>query len=313
ILEAFDGYWGGRPAFRRLQYRVVPEATTRTVEIQSGNVDMITEVAFADVAALRQDPKLYVAPVPPNGFNYLGLNLEHPVLAKLEVREAIAYAIDRDAINKAVYYGLASKATGPVIPTSWGYEPAVTTYDYDPAKAKQLLASAGVGSGLKFQMMSNTSQEHAQLGTILKQYLGEIGIQVEQNPQEQSVFVQQVVKGDVGDMVLAFGWGQQMDPSQHVFRQFLSANQPPRGYNFVHFVDDEVDRLLTDANTTMDRAKRKGALTQIQKILADKLPYVSLFNIPEVWAVNQRAANVTAPAPMDRRFLELAMKASKRS
>src|SRR5262249_25018251 len=68
ILEAFDGYWGGRPAFRRLQYRIVPEATTRTVEIQSGNVDMITEVAFADVATLQQDPKLYVAPVPPNGF-----------------------------------------------------------------------------------------------------------------------------------------------------------------------------------------------------------------------------------------------------
>jgi len=312
VLEAFDGYWGGRPAFRRLRLRVVPEATTRTVEIQSGNADIATAIAFSDVTVLMRDPKVYMVQVPPNGFTYLGLNLQNPALADVKVRQAIAYAIDRDAINAAVYNGLAAKATGPVIPTSWGYEPHVTVYAYDPTRSRQLLAAAGHGGGLKFALTFPNSEEYTQVGTILKQQLAAVGIAVDLNPQEYTVMVSQVIKGQIGDILLGFGWGQQMDPEQHMYRQFLSENQPPKGYNFVHYSNPEVDRLLIAANSTLVTSRRKAALSQAQKIVATDLPYVFLFNVPEYWAVSQRVARVTAPAPMDRRYLEFAMRAQKR-
>jgi peptide/nickel transport system substrate-binding protein len=313
VLDAFDDFWGGRPAFRRLQYRIVPDATTRTVEVQSGNADMATEVAFSDVSAVMRDPKLYTVQVPPNGFNYLGLNLQNPVLADLKVRQAIAYAIDRDAINKAVYYGLAQKAVSPVIPTSWGFDPHVTVYNYDQGKAKQLLTEAGRAKGVTVKLTCPNSQEYTQIGTILKQQLGAVGIDVDLAPQEFTVLVSQVIKGQIGDLLLGFGWGQQMDPEQHMYRQFLSTNEPPHGYNFVRYSNAELDKVLTDANSTLDTSRRKALLGRAQQILTRDLPYIYLFNVPEYWAISARVTGITAPAPMDRRFLQLAMRAKRAS
>jgi len=311
VLAAFDDYWVGRPAFGSIRQRVVPEATTRTVEIQSGDVDLATEVSFADVAALRKDAKLYVVEVPPNGFNYIGLNLQNRALADVRVRQAIAHAIDRDGINQAVYYGLATKALGPVIPTSWGFERHVTIYEYDPAKAKALLGSAGYGGGVKLRLTFPNFQEDMQLGTIIKQQLAAIGIDVDLNPQEYPLLKNLELQGQVGDMLMGMGWGEQLDPEQHMYRQFLSANQPPKGLNFVHYLNPRLDDLLNQANSTVDVARRKTLLSQAQKIVTADVPYVFLFNVPEYWAVSKRVNGVAAPAPMDRRFVDPAMKAQK--
>jgi len=309
VLEAFGDYWGGVPAFETLTFHVIPEDTTRTIEIQSGNVDIATTIAFSDISTIKQDPNLYTIEVAPNGFSYIGLNMQNPILADLRVRQAIAYAIDRDAINAAVYDGLCTKAIGPVIPSSWGYDKDVTVYDYDPVKSKQLLAAAGHSQGLSFKMTSLNTQEFTEIATILTQELGKIGIHLQVTLLEQTVLTQQVLKGVIGDLILGFGWGEQMDPLQHMYRQFLSANQPPHGYNFVHYTNPELDKALIGANTTIDITQRKKYLDQAQQIITANVPYVFLFNEPEFWAVSKHVANVTAPPPMDRQFLDLAMKA----
>jgi peptide/nickel transport system substrate-binding protein len=145
----------------------------------------------------------------------------------------------------------------------------------------------------------------------MKQQLGAIGINVDLNPQEFTVLVSQVIKGQMGDLLLGFGWGQQMDPEQHMYRQFLSTNEPPHGYNFVHYNNAELDKALNDANSTLDTGRRKALLSRAQEILTRDIPYIYLFNVPEYWAISTRVAGVTAPAPMDRRFLQLAMRAKR--
>ncbi|HCG00671.1 MAG TPA: hypothetical protein DEV93_09025 [Chloroflexi bacterium] len=308
VIKAFDGYWAGKPAFRKITFRVIPEATTRTVEIQSGNSDMATVVSFADVGTLKADPKINVVQVAPNGFSYVGFNLQVAALSDVKVRQAIAYAIDRKAINAAVYSGRAQLATGPVIPNSWGYNKNVAVYNYDTSKAKQLLSQAGAASGLKLTLTTWTDQAFSQIATIIKQQLGAVGIDVTINTQEYTVLVSNVLKGIYGDMLLGFGWGQQLDPEQHMLRQFFSANQPPHGYNFVHYSNPTLDSLLTQANMTTDQTKRKPLLNQAQSILANDLPYAFLFNVPEYWAVSKGLQNVAAPPPMDRQYLELGTK-----
>lgn len=313
ILEAFDSYWGGTPAFAKLEYRVIPEATTRTVEIQSGDVDMATTISYSDISTLKQNSQLYVVEVPPSDFTYLGLNLKNPALADVRIRQAIAYAIDKSVINKSVYYGLAKNAIGPVLPSSWGFDPDVTVYNFDLAKAKQLLAAAGHSHDLKLKIMFPNTQTYTQTATILQQQLGDAGIKLDLNPQENTVVVSEgLVKGNYGDILLE-GWGEQMDPEQHMYRQFLSSHQPPNGYNFVHYSNPTVDKLLTQANAEMDQSKRKQLLFQAQKLIVADAPYIFLFNETEYWTVNKRISNVTAPPPMDRQFLELALHAHGKS
>jgi peptide/nickel transport system substrate-binding protein len=311
VLEAFEEYWGGMPAFRQITIRVVPEDTTRTVEVQTGNVDMATTMPLPDVEMLRSDSNLYVVEVAPNGYSYFGFDLRKPVLADLRVRQALAHAIDRDLINEAVYAGLGAKAIGPVVPSSWGFEPELTTYDYDPDLSMQLLAEAGHGEGLQLTMTSSNLPEHTQIATIMTEQLSDIGVQLEVTSVEFTVFTERVLAGEYGDIVLMFGWGQQMDPLQHMYRQFYSPNQPPNGYNFVFYENPEVDALLEEANTNTDVEARREAISAAQKILADELPYVFLFNVPSFWAVRNEVQNVTAPPPMDRQYIELAMHADR--
>lgn len=311
VLEAFEEYWGGMPAFRQIRIRVVPEDTTRTVEVQTGNVDMATVMPLPDIEMLRSDPSLYVVEVAPSGYSYFGFDLRKPAVSDLRVRQALAHALDRDLINEAVYAGLASNAIGPVVPSSWGFEPELTTYDYDPERSRQLLAEAGHVEGLQLTMTSSNQPEHTQIATIMVEQLGEIGVQLEVTSLEFTVFTERVLAGEYGDIVLAFGWGQQMDPLQHMYRQFYSPNQPPNGYNFVYYTNEEVDALLEEANTNTDVDARKVSISEAQKILTEELPYVFLFNVPAFWAVRQEVQNVTAPPPMDRQFLELAMYADR--
>ena len=311
VLEAFEEYWGGMPAFRQIRIRVIPEDTTRTVEVQTGNVDMATTMPLPDVEMLRSDANLYVVEVAPNGYSYFGFDMRNEVLADLRVRQALAHAVDRDLINEAVYAGLGRNATGPVVPSSWGYEPDVMTYDYDPELSRQLLAEAGHGDGLQLSMMSSNLPEHTQIATILVEQFADVGVQLDVTSNEFTVFTEQVLAGEYGDIILAFGWGQQMDPLQHMYRQFYSPNQPPNGYNFVFYTNEELDALLVEANTNTDVEARRAALSEAQKILAQELPYVYLFNVPTFWAVRQEVQNVTAPPPMDRQYIELAMYADR--
>ena len=164
------------------------------------------------------------------------------------------------------------KATGPVIPTSWGYESHVTVYTYDPVRSKQLLAAAGHGAGLKFTLTFPNMQEFEQMGTILKEQLAAVGIAVDLNQQEYTVLVSQVIKGQMGDILLGIGW-LQMDPEEHKRHGHQNkTNQPPNGYNFVHYANPQVDKVVYGGESTLATSQRKSALSQVEKNLGRRSP-----------------------------------------
>ena len=140
VLAPFADYWEGAPANQGVVLKVVPDDTMRGLELRKGTVDLVVNDLSPDVVwELRAEGRLREVTAPGSDYAYVGLNLKHPVLAQADVRRAIGFAIDRDAIVKHLRRGLATTAVGIVPPMSWAYERDVFEFRHDPEEARRLL------------------------------------------------------------------------------------------------------------------------------------------------------------------------------
>lgn len=144
VLTAFDRYFGGAPKNRQVVLKVIPDDTMRGLELRKGTIDLVVNDLSPDIVwQFREEGRLPVITGPGTDYAYIGLNLRSPVLSHRDVRKAIGFAIDRDAIVKYLRRGFATTAVGIVPPMSWAFEPDVFTFRYDPAEARRLLDQAG--------------------------------------------------------------------------------------------------------------------------------------------------------------------------
>src|SRR5204863_5350805 len=143
-LTAFDRYFAGRPHNDGVVLKVIPDDTMRGLEIRKGSVDIIVNDLSPDIVwQLQREGRVHVETAPGTDYAYIGLNLNDPILGHVEVRKAIGFAIDRDAIVKYLRRGFATTAVGIGPPMSWAFERNVFDFTYDPAQAKRLLDAAG--------------------------------------------------------------------------------------------------------------------------------------------------------------------------
>src|SRR5438128_9412478 len=144
VLERNDSYFGKRAEVPILRFRIIPEEVVVALELRKGSLDIALQVLSPDmVEVLKHDANLKVVETNGTIYQYIAFNLTDPVFRDLRVRQAIAYAIDREKIIKYLWRGQARPATGVIPPENWAYEPNVQRYSYDPAKARQLLQEAG--------------------------------------------------------------------------------------------------------------------------------------------------------------------------
>src|SRR5204863_9769766 len=144
VLTRFDGYFGGPAKNSGVVLKVVPDDTMRGLELRKGAVDLVVNDVAPDIVwQMQREGKLGIATGPGTDYAYIGLNLKDPLLQRLEVRQAIGYAIDRAAIVKYLRRGFASTAVGIVPPMSWAFQREGFDFRFDPAEAKRLLDAAG--------------------------------------------------------------------------------------------------------------------------------------------------------------------------
>src|SRR5919106_2193658 len=153
-LEAFDQHWRGKPAFKHLVIRAVPEVATQIAELKTGGVDIIRNVSADLTPELKAHPQTYVSSAPILRTHYVALDMRAPPFDKKPVRQAANYAIDREAIVQKMMGSLGRVVPTVVHPAAFGYDPAVTAYPYDPTRAKQLLAQAGYPNGVDITLHS---------------------------------------------------------------------------------------------------------------------------------------------------------------
>ena len=284
-LAPFDDYFGGRPKNDGLVLRIVPDDIMRGLELRKGTMDIVVNDLAPDIVhQLGRDPKIQLVESAGTDYQYVGLNLRDPVLRDRRVRQALGYAIDRQAIIQYLRRGLATPAAGILPPVSWAFEPSVFQFTYDPAKARALLDEAGFrdpdgdGPEPRFRLslkISNLEFNRLQ-SSVIQQNLRAVGIALEVRTYEFSTLYADVLKGNFQLFTLQWVGGAVADPDI-LRRVFHSSQVPPSGFNRGFFRDPRVDRLLDDAAVSTDDEQRRALYADVQRAVAEEAPYISLW------------------------------------
>ncbi|MGB7435964.1 MAG: ABC transporter substrate-binding protein, partial [Candidatus Acidiferrum sp.] len=293
-------------AVERVTFRVVPDAIVRALELRKGSADVEMSSLSPDmVPVLEKQPKLQVTEEPGTNFAYLGLNLEDPILKKEGVRQALAYATDRASLVKYLLRDQARLASGILPPNHWAYEGNVKKYPYDPAEAERLLEAAGFARGADGMHMHLTlkvsTQEQARLlGAALQDQWKKVGVTLEVRPLESATLFSDLDKGNF-QLSYSIWIGANNDPD--IFDLVFSSKKiPPNGKNRGHYRNRRVDELIEEIRGEMDREKRKELCSEVQKIVAEELPYVPLWYVDQV-SVHRRRLEVELTPTGDFDFL----------
>jgi len=309
VLARNDEYWGEKAHLSKVRFIVVPDTTTRALELRKGSADIAINALTSDmVLTLERDPNLAVMHAPGTVLAYLAFNLRDPILKNERVRQALAYAIDRRPLLEYLQRGFARPANSLLPPESWAYNGDVPAYDHDPARARQLLEQAGYPevNGVRFHltMKSSTEESTRLMAAVLQQQLRQVGIALDIRTFEFATFFSDVTHGLF--QVYSLRWiGGNEDPDifEYVFH---SSKFPPNGANRGYFADPRVDALIDQARHELDRNTRKQLYAELQRTLADALPYINLWYFDNVLVHSKRVRNLTLNPSGNYDFLKTA-------
>jgi peptide/nickel transport system substrate-binding protein len=311
VLVANPDYYEGRPYLSRIVYRVIPSQATIFLELKANGVDYVNTLTGIQYARQTEYPAFRKAyhkfRYPASDYTFLGFNLKDPRFADRRVRQAFAHAINKQELIDGVRLGLAREATGPIRPGTWAYTDKVTRFDYDPEKAKALLAEAGWKdrdgdgvvedrSGKPFTLTIRTNQgndERKKIAEIVQQRLKEVGVQADIQLIEWAAFIKEFVKPRRFEVVV-LGLGTGIDPDQFVV--WHSSQRGPDQMNRTGYENPEVDRLLEAGRMSCVQSERVRYYHRIQEILAEDLPMIFLYYRDALPVVAARVRGVS-PTP----------------
>jgi peptide/nickel transport system substrate-binding protein len=283
VLKANPAYRDGAPAVSTLVFKVIPDAIVRVLEFKKGSVDFIQNYFEPDMLPwLAKNTPATILSEQGTIFQYIGMNLEHPILARREVRRALGHAIDREAIVRHILKGLAVPATGLLSPRHWAYEAEVAQYSYDPEAAKRLLDQAGFpdpdGDGplprFKLSYKTTNVDLRKRIAETLKDQLARAGIELEVRGYEWGTFYGDIKKGNFH--LYSLDWVGVLDPD--IYHQlFHSESVPPNGNNRGRYRNPALDDLLEQGRRAGTIEERRRIYGRVQQVLADDLPYVPLW------------------------------------
>jgi peptide/nickel transport system substrate-binding protein len=276
-------YFGGAPQINEVRFRIVPEAIVRALELRKGTADIEMSSLSPDmVPVLARQPGIAVTEEPGTNYSYVAFNFDSPALAQRDVRQALAYATDRASIVQYLLRGQARFADGLLPPGNWAAAPNLESYAYDPARAEQLLDAAGFprradmgGMRLHLTLKTSTEEYSRLLGAVLREQWSKVGVDLELRALEFGTLYADITHGNFELYTLR--WiGVNNDPSVFQYA-FESDHMPPAGFNRGHYRNPQLDALMAQASIEPDIVKRKALFLQVQQIVAEDVPYISLW------------------------------------
>ena len=302
-LERNPDYWGGAPTIPRVRFAIVPDAITRALELQKGSADAASNALTYDmVAAMRRDPHLQVEAKPGSIVNYITFNVTDPHLQDPRVRQALAYAVDRPAIVRALLHGQAELADTLLPHGHWAAPDSGTPlqrYTHDIPRAKALLDAAGYpaaadGIRLHLQLKSSTDDTMRLVAAIVQRQVREAGIDLQLRQNEFGTFYSDVTRGAFQMYILRWV-GSNEDPD--IFRYaYSSAMMPPKGSNRGRYSSSAADALIAAGSSETDQARRRSTYLQLQQVLARDEPTLVLWSPDNVVVHSRRLSGVQPTA-----------------
>jgi len=278
-LAANPDYWGGAPSLGGVEYQFISESSTALAALKSGEIDWTDVVPPQQVEELQGDDSLTVGITPSSDYWYLALNQKRDSWADVRVRQAIAFAIDREAILQAVSYGTA-EANQLAIPKDSIWYAEYSTYSLDLDTAQGLMSEAGFTGGTLDMLATSDYPETVTAAQIIASNLEPLGITVEIRQPDFSTWLDEQNSGNF-DMLM-MGWLGNIDPDDFYYSQHHSDG----GSNAQGYSNTEVDELLDAARTETDQDTRKQQYTDAATIIADECSYIYLYNpsVIQTWS-----------------------------
>jgi len=282
VLDKYPNYWNaGAYHFDRVTFMPIPDTTVRLANLQSGGLDLIERMAATDVKAAQADPKLQVLSIPGLGFmtlefNVTGDNAKTPMGQDKRVRQAFDLAIDREALNQAVYEGRYTPGDQPFAPASpYHLDTPVPGRDVD--KSKALLKAAGVTAPVTVKMTVSNDPVTQQLGQVIQAMVAEAGFDLQLVATEFATLLSQNESGNFQTTMVA--WSGRVDPDGDIL-QFVTCHG---GLNDMKYCNPEVDALLDGARGITDPAERKAKYAAAMKIVETDKPITYLDFEPHIF------------------------------
>lgn len=304
VVERREDYWREKPPLKTVIFKVISDNGTAWNALRRGDVDearLTSDLWARERENPAHTPAIDFRRFYTMNFNFITWNNRRPNLADKRIRNALAMCVPLDALVKDLYHGTARAMSGPFTPDDFAYNPTVPVTRHDPAAAKRLLTNAGWldsngdgvvdrnGKPLKVEMILMAGQASTlQFGQMLQAEMRKAGVQLELVVLDFSTAIQRVVEGDYESAYLGFELDSDPDP----FNILHSSQIPPRGQNFARYSNPEVDRLIVQARSELDRSKRKAMYWRIHEIVAADQPYTFTVQVSSKWGMNKRVKGV---------------------
>jgi peptide/nickel transport system substrate-binding protein len=298
VLERNPHYFvAGRPRIERLVFRIVPSKTGLYNQLLAGSLDLVNEIPPAEAARVQADPDLELAVFSDRSYTHVCWNLDKNMFADPQVRRALGMAIDRETLIDAVYGGFGRPSIGPVLSTMWAFNRDLKPLPYDPAGAVRLLTESGWedhdgdgildrnGQPLAFEVLAPSESEvRMDVCLMVERDLARIGVQATPRLMEWGAVQAAVAKGDFDAFV-----NRWIEPTQ-VDLEGLWHSAPPDvpTFNFGHYANPEVDRLLEEVAVAPDFEGQKPLLDRIQALIVADQPYTFLVENTRLVGLNSR-------------------------
>ena len=296
-LEPSAVHWDGKPKLDRVVYRFIVEPNTQVAELQSGRVDIASQVPIALVPAITASPSLQLVSTTGPTVTVARFNTANGPTRDVRVRKAMVMAVDREAIVKQILQGHAKSVTGFQSTLSFGFDAGQKPVAFDPVGARKLLAEAKVPPGtivsLDFPSNNTTFREVAQ---AIAGYLTAVGLKAQVRPFEMNLFTNDIIpNGKTGEMY-AMGWGGWTFDYDNTAYLMYHSGERWNPYD----KDASLDAMLEGQRLIPDRAAREKALQKIANFVADNALEMPLYNTDTFYGVNKRVKGLVVPP--DNRF-----------
>src|SRR5215467_13299007 len=280
-VSKYTDYWGRKPHYDQVVFRIVPEAATRESLLLAGQVDLIILPPVADLPALQRNKAVHVLMAPSDRTIFIAINTQKPVLNNVQVRQALNYAVDKQAIITNVLFGAAEAMDSPMASSLFGYCKG-GTYEFNQAKAKQLLAEAGVAPGTPITLLHPTGRyvQDKEATQALAGYLREVGLEPQLQTMDWPSYISTINtpldKGNTTQLHY-LGWAPSfLDASQQML-EFLSSYAPPNGLATTFYHNPQVDTWINAAEEESNPEKRKEFYCHIAKQVWSDAPWLFLW------------------------------------
>lgn len=300
ILSSNADYWGGAPEVEGVQFRFITEPNTAVAALRSGEIDWTDSIPPQQVGTLERDASLTIESLISNDYWYVAMNQAKPPFDDVRVRQAIAWAVDRESIAQATGFGT-SEANALAIPRNSEWYHDHSPYSPDPEQARALLDEAGVDD-LSMELMVTTEYpETVTAAQVVADNLADVGITVSISTVDFGTWLDRQGQGDFDALML--GWLGNNDPHDYYYAQHHSEGASnSQGYS-----NPEVDELLDAGATEMDEAKRKEHYDAAAEIIVDEVSYLYLYNPAVIQAHTERLTGYTVRSDRAIRFRDAAL------